>query len=186
MTSWACGFLSSFELTMTSHWGRGDTREAAASGLVAWLRTEADGADSGVLQSHHAGWATSFLLGRLDEARSHAAAGDGLYEIDRHASLAPAYGNHDARPRALNFWARSGVLYGADDEAVRNSEAVATGRSARRWRTGSDPARLQRHHAPRVPAVRVWLCRCLEERLRQPPMRAECSPKSRAGLHPRQ
>jgi len=83
-----------------------------------------DSGDSGrVLEAYHASWVTSFSLGRLDEARCHAAAGSGLYRIDQHASLAAAYGNHDAGACALNFGARAAVLFGAVDEAVRQSEA---------------------------------------------------------------
>jgi tetratricopeptide (TPR) repeat protein len=107
------------------HWGRGDSRKA--SDLATRLRGEVDSADSArVLQAHHAGWATSFLLGHLDEARCHAAAGSGLYRMDHHASLASAYGDHDAGTCALNFGARAAVLLGAVDEAVRQSDASLT------------------------------------------------------------
>jgi len=43
--------------------------------------------------------------------------------MDHHASLASAYGNHDAGTCALNFWSRAAVLLGAVDEAVRQSDA---------------------------------------------------------------
>ena len=103
-------------------WGRGDARKADE--LATRLRGQIDGADSArVLQAYHAGWATSFLRGHLDDARGHAAAGSGLYRVEQHASLASAYGNHDAGTCAMNFWARAAVLSGAVDEAVRQSDA---------------------------------------------------------------
>lgn len=105
-------------------WGQGRVRDART------LAREID-RDVGerpdpvhVLQAYHAGWATSFSLGDLEEARRQAAEGFALYRIEEHASLASAYGNHDAGTCALNFLARALVLLGAVDEAVRRSDAA--------------------------------------------------------------
>lgn len=104
-------------------WGRGNER--TAGDLVVQLRGHAreslDPAHK--LQACHAAWATSFSLGNLDDARQQAAEGTVLYQVEQHASLASAYGNHDAGICALNFSARALVLLGAVDEAVRVSEA---------------------------------------------------------------
>lgn len=77
-----------------------------------------------MLQASHASWANAFSLGHLDDTVRHAAEGIALYQIEPHASLASAYGNHDAGACALNFKARALVLLGAVDEAVRVSEAA--------------------------------------------------------------
>ena len=106
-----------------------------------------------VLQAYHAGWATSFSLGDLEEARRQAAEGFALYRIDEHASLASAYGNHDAGTCALNFLARALVLLGAVDEAVRRSDAaIALARELRhpfhwrrRWRSPPPCTRRDAH-----------------------------------------
>jgi tetratricopeptide (TPR) repeat protein len=107
-------------------WGKGDGR--TANDLATQLRAHARRTENPTwtLQACHAGWATSFSLGRFDDARREAAEGTALYRIDRHASLASAYGNHDAGTCALNFAARALVLRGNVDEAARVSEAALT------------------------------------------------------------
>jgi predicted ATPase len=107
-------------------WGRGDAR--TANNLASELRAHARRTENPtwVLQACHACWATSFSLGRLNDARREAAEGTALYRIDQHAPLASAYGNHDAGACALNFAARALVLLGNVDEAARASEAALT------------------------------------------------------------
>lgn len=104
------------------HWGRGDGTRAG--NLAVTLRnhaaTSADRAH--VLQAVHASWATSFSLGRLDEAVRFATEGRTLYRVEPDAALASAYGNHDPLTCAMNFAARALALMGAVDEAVRLSD----------------------------------------------------------------
>lgn len=79
--------------------------------------------DAGLLlQAHHALWATRFARGELLEAREHAAQGRSLYDVDRHASLAAVYGNHDPGVCALAH--RAWVL-GLLDEPEGASRAAA-------------------------------------------------------------
>jgi len=106
------------------NWGRGDGR--TAHDLATRLRVHAERAGDPrlLLQACHARWATAFSLGHFDRVCLSATEGTALYRIDQHASLASAYGNHDAGACALNFHARSLVLLGHVDEAARTSEAA--------------------------------------------------------------
>nr|UXE45408.1 hypothetical protein Hi04_10k_c4773_00023 [uncultured bacterium] len=105
-------------------WGQGRVRDATALAREIDRDVVERPEPVHVLQAYHAGWATSFSLGDLEEARRQAMEGFALYRIEEHASLASAYGNHDAGTCALNFLARSLVLLGAVDEAVRRSDAA--------------------------------------------------------------
>jgi predicted ATPase/DNA-binding winged helix-turn-helix (wHTH) protein len=83
--------------------------------------------DSGlVIEAHHALWATLFARGELAAARDHAARAVSLYDLDRHASLAAVYGNHDAAVCALGHAAWALELSGEPERATRQSaEALA-------------------------------------------------------------
>jgi predicted ATPase len=87
--------------------------------------------DPGLLiQAHHALWATLFARGELAAARDHAARAVGLYDPDRHASLAAVYGNHDPAVCALGHGAWALELSGEPEQASRQSEdAVALARA---------------------------------------------------------
>jgi DNA-binding winged helix-turn-helix (wHTH) protein/tetratricopeptide (TPR) repeat protein len=105
-------------------WAQGGVRDASqlVCEIDRHVREQPDPVH--LLQAYHAGWATSFSLGDLEETRRQAAEGFALYRIEEHASLASAYGNHDAGACALNFLARALVLLGTVDEAVRRSDAA--------------------------------------------------------------
>jgi hypothetical protein len=103
-------------------WGRG-ALEPAQHVVVKLRDIASKSSDEGVvLQACHAQWATSFSVGRLSDALSHASRGDTLYEMSRHAAMASAFGNHDAGTCGLNFSARALALLGRLDEAVSQSD----------------------------------------------------------------
>jgi predicted ATPase len=106
------------------HRSRGEIHVAHGFGqrLLALAR-RAD--DPGLLiEAHHALWATLFARGELAAARDHAARGLGLYDPDRHASLAAVYGNHDPAVCALGHVAWALELSGEPEQANRQSEAA--------------------------------------------------------------
>ena len=82
-------------------------------------------ADAGLLlEAHHALWATRFAQGDLVAACDHAAQGIALYDVDRYASLAATYGNHDpgACGHAHRAWALA--LLGEFEGALQHSQAA--------------------------------------------------------------
>jgi predicted ATPase/DNA-binding winged helix-turn-helix (wHTH) protein len=88
-------------------------------------------ADSGlVLQAHHALWATRFAQGELAAALDHTRQGRSLYVADRHAVLAPVYGNHDPGVCALAHGAWALGLLGEPEAAFRAAaDAIALART---------------------------------------------------------
>jgi DNA-binding winged helix-turn-helix (wHTH) protein/predicted ATPase len=110
-------------------WGRGplSTAHEIAENLLAVARQGGD--DVLRLQAHHASWATAFSRGDFEATLGHASAGIKLYEADRNAARAEAYGNHDAAICARYFAARALALVGRTREATRTSrEAIALAR----------------------------------------------------------
>jgi DNA-binding winged helix-turn-helix (wHTH) protein/predicted ATPase len=108
------------------HRSRGEIDEALGLGhrlLALAVRAE----DSGlVIQAHHALWATRFARGELRQAHEHTVHGLRLYVPDRHASLAPMYGNHDAGVCAHGHGAWALGLLGDADAASRSAaDAIA-------------------------------------------------------------
>jgi predicted ATPase len=95
--------------------------------LALATRTE----DAGLLiEAHHALWAILFARGELVAARDHAARAVGLYDQQRHASLAAVYGNHDPAVCALGHGAWALELSGEPEQASRQSEeALARARA---------------------------------------------------------
>jgi predicted ATPase len=82
-------------------------------------------ADPGLLiEAHHALWAIRFARGELVAARDHAARAMGLYDPDRHASLAAVYGNHDPAVCALGHEAWALELCGEPEQASWQSDAA--------------------------------------------------------------
>lgn len=111
------------------YWGRGAVHKAdELAGELRGLAERAD--DEGLrLQALHASWATAFSQGKFDEARGAAAEGIGLYDIDRHASMALTYGSHDVGVCARIFAARALAYIGRANDATRTSdEAIALAR----------------------------------------------------------
>lgn len=111
------------------YWGRGAVH--TADELARELRGLAESADDeGLrLQALHATWATAFSQGRFDAARRAAAEGIGLYDIDRHASMALTYGSHDVGVCARIFAARALAYIGQANDATRTSDdAIALSR----------------------------------------------------------
>src|SRR5262245_27624445 len=103
-----------------------------AHGFAERLLALAQGADdpSLLIEAHHALWSTLFARGELVAAREHAACAVGLYDPDRHASLAAVYGNHDPAVCALGHRAWALELSGEPEQARRQSEdAVALART---------------------------------------------------------
>ena len=83
-----------------------------------------------VLQAHHALWATRFAQGELAAALDHTRQGRRLYIADRHAALAPVYGNHDPGVCALAHGAWALGLLGEPEAALRAAaDAVALART---------------------------------------------------------
>jgi predicted ATPase len=103
------------------YWGRGPL--SMAEELVQDLAGLADrhGGDGARLQAHHAAWATAFCSGDLRASCAHATDGIGVYDSDRHASLAATYGSHDAGTCCHNFLGWALALRGRSDEAERTS-----------------------------------------------------------------
>ena len=103
-----------------------------AHGFAQRLLALAQGADDPnlLIEAHHALWSTLFARGELVAAREHAACAVGLYDPDRHASLAAVYGNHDPAVCALGHRAWALELSGEPEQASRQSEdAVALARA---------------------------------------------------------
>ncbi len=81
--------------------------------------------DPGLLvEAHHAVWATRFAQGDLLAARDHAATGVALYEVDRDASLAATYGNHDPGVCGLGHSAWALELLGESAGALGQAQAA--------------------------------------------------------------
>jgi DNA-binding winged helix-turn-helix (wHTH) protein/tetratricopeptide (TPR) repeat protein len=82
-----------------------------------------------LLQAHHAQWSTSFLMGDLPAAETHAREGIGLCQLDRCDPDTLAYGSHDTGVCARAHYARALALRGRPDAALATmSEAVALAR----------------------------------------------------------
>jgi len=110
-------------------WGRSEI-DAAWRLCERLLALAEQSGDAGLkLQAHHASWATSFGLGRLDDVRAHAEAGLALYDAGMHQAMASSYGNHDAACCARYFTAMSLALAGENERADRMADdAVAAAR----------------------------------------------------------
>ncbi len=111
------------------YWGRGVVY--TADELAGELRGLAESADDeGLrLQALHASWATAFSQGDFNTASRAAAEGIGLYDIDRHASMALTYGSHDVGVCARIFAARALAYMGQADDATRiGDQAIALAR----------------------------------------------------------
>ncbi len=122
-------FLSLWGLWLF-RWGRGLLNEGEQV-VVRLQDIAAQSSDAGVaLQACHAVWATSFSTGRLADAVASAARGGAIYDVDRHAAMAAAFGSHDAGTCGLNFSARALALMGRLDEAARQAEmSIAVART---------------------------------------------------------
>ncbi len=85
--------------------------------------------DAGIrVQAHHALWTSFFSLGELPAAHDHIRQGLALYDVDRHASMASAYG-HDAGVCALSIGAWTLELLGESERATQYSrDALALAR----------------------------------------------------------
>ena len=70
------------------------------------------------LQAHHSAWTTFFLGGNPAEAREHSAAGQRLYDAERHRSHRYVFGGHDPGVCALQTGAQLDWLLGYPDRAV--------------------------------------------------------------------
>jgi predicted ATPase len=105
-------------------WHRGEVAQARtiAEDLVA--RAERTGDAALLLQARHALWPTLLSVGEVEATHEHAAAGIALYEMEAHAPLASAFGNHDAGVCARNADAWALALLGFPDRA-RNVAADA-------------------------------------------------------------
>jgi predicted ATPase len=111
------------------YWGRGplSTAKELVQDLVGLAHRHGD--DAARLQAHHAAWATAFGSGDLLASCAHATDGIGVYDSDRHASLAATYGSHDAGTCGHNFLGWALALRGRSDEAQRtSSESIALAR----------------------------------------------------------
>jgi DNA-binding winged helix-turn-helix (wHTH) protein/predicted ATPase len=108
------------------YWGR-DALQAADE-LARDLRKLAETADDDGLrlEALHASWATSFSQGAFGSARTFAAEGIGLYDVERHAPLAATFGSHDAGVCARLFASRAMALMGQVDDAIQASEEAMT------------------------------------------------------------
>jgi DNA-binding winged helix-turn-helix (wHTH) protein/predicted ATPase len=104
------------------YWGRGplSTAQRIADDLTG--RSHGHNDPALLLQAHHACWATAFLRGDLEQACSHAAEGLILYDADRDAPMAAAYGSHDAGVCARYFRARALALRGRFAEAIQTAD----------------------------------------------------------------
>ena len=81
---------------------------------------------SSLLQAHHANWSTLYSLGDFSGCASHAGDGIRLYQTEIVDPGSLEYGSHDCGVCARMFNARTLVLFGEIDAAVRQvDEAVA-------------------------------------------------------------
>lgn len=118
--------------TWLCYWGQGarDTAREIADHLMSLVREATD--SSLVLQAQHASWTTYYATGDLERAHAHAAAGIEIYRADRHADMAPSYGNHDAGVCCRMFAGRTLALMGRAAEATKMAEdAIALARELR-------------------------------------------------------
>jgi len=76
----------------TSRRGIGTARRLSDRLLIL---TKKQGDSALRLEAHHSAWFTRFYAGELSPARSHCDEGRGLYDFERHRSLALSYGGHD-------------------------------------------------------------------------------------------
>lgn len=123
-----CGRLPESPLHFPAFWGWWRismdfrTGRDRADQLLA-LATRLD--DAGLLlQSHHALWASSFMLGDHRACLQHVDHGLALYDVERHAALSSIYAGHDPRvcgdgEAALSLW-----LTGHAEQAELRSAAA--------------------------------------------------------------
>jgi predicted ATPase/DNA-binding winged helix-turn-helix (wHTH) protein len=108
--------------------GEIDVAHGFAQRLLALAQVADD--PSLLIEAHHSLWSTLFARGDLVAAREHATCAVALYDLDRHASLAAVYGNHDPAVCALGHGAWALELSGEPEQASRHSEdAVARARA---------------------------------------------------------
>jgi len=84
--------------------------------LLILTKTQSDSALR--LEAHHSAWFTRFYAGEPSPARSHCDEGRGLYDFERHRSLALSYGGHDPGVCARQTGAWSEWLLGYPDRAL--------------------------------------------------------------------
>ncbi len=111
------------------YWGRGPLSTAQEFVQDLMELAGRDGSESSHLQAHHAAWATAFGRGNFLAASAHARDGIGVYNSNRHASLAATYGSHDPGTCGHNFLGWALALRGQSAEARRTSlESIALAR----------------------------------------------------------
>jgi predicted ATPase len=70
------------------------------------------------LEAHHSAWYTRFAAGEPAPAHDHCSTGRGLYDFERHRTLASSYGGHDPGVCACQHAALLDWLLGYPDRAV--------------------------------------------------------------------
>jgi class 3 adenylate cyclase len=98
-----------------------------------------------VLEAHHAMWATSFWLGELTAAHSHAEQGTTLYDREQDRSLAFLYGGHDPGACGLVFAGLTHWMFGRAVQAVATIEAAVAFAE-------------QLGHPPTIAIALTWAC----------------------------
>jgi class 3 adenylate cyclase/tetratricopeptide (TPR) repeat protein len=70
------------------------------------------------LQAHHSAWATSLFTGDPEAARDHCAAGNRIYDPERHGLQHQLYGGHDPGSCALYLGAQAHWLLGFPEKGL--------------------------------------------------------------------
>jgi DNA-binding SARP family transcriptional activator/predicted ATPase len=109
---------------------RGECGRAVAIGQALLRDAEAERDLDHELQAHHALWSTHVVTGDLEAMCAHVEHGLALYETERHARHALAFGGHDARECGLTCSSTALLISGFPQRAwARHAQGLAHARA---------------------------------------------------------
>jgi predicted ATPase/DNA-binding SARP family transcriptional activator len=109
---------------------RGECDRAVAIGQALLRNAEAERDLEHELQAHHALWSTYVVAGDLETMCAHVERGLALYETERHAQHAIAFGGHDARECGLTCSSTALFILGFPQRArARHAQGLAHARA---------------------------------------------------------
>ena len=105
--------------------GQIDLAQSAANEVLTLAERQRENVGH-LLQAYHAAWTTQLFVGNISASRTHAVAGDALYDIEKHRNHAFTYGGHDPGVCAKTTKSEALCLLGYTEQAVRHAaDAVA-------------------------------------------------------------